>query len=560
VYPTRKKLILYKVLCGKKKMKHSWRQWFDSLGWFLLSLLIFTYGLRSSEVVSFDSRFYLFASEMWRHGFTWFPMTYGEPYPDYPVSSTALIYVCSRLFGGLSKLTAVLPSAIAASFVVVYTRKIGALYDKRLAAAAATMLFLTLTFVKSARSISLDMYPLLAATLVYYHLVRADLLKQPRSYFVLSGWLIFGFVMRGPIGLVIPAGVMSVFHLTRHEVRGFIKDGLLALCWLILGTAGLLALAYHVGGLPFVTDVSRMEVAGRIDNYFLPYSFYFTDSLGSYALTYPMAVLVFIGLCFAYYRERLSAWPYVQTVWQWSAWVLVILVGLSLPGDKKVRYILSISPAIALLAAYPMILDANAPYLRRLRAVFNFVFRWLPGLFLLALFKVMSAFPAAQLNMSIPFIPLCVFLVILQGVNVWHSLKIKNRAERSLRSIFIAAIAFIMLNLFLVEPIEINVDKAKVFVNDIETARANRQAALVFYRERPDGLPIKYLVNSDRDDDPVFVESISDLMAVKNPAVIVCSTEYYQALTAAQKARFKVLMTGKIGHVPVTVFTPAKKA
>ncbi len=540
-------------------MKHSWRQWFDSLGWFLLSLFVFTYGVRSAEVVSFDSRFYLFATEMWRHGFTWFPMTYGEPYPDYPVSSTALIYFCSRLFGGLSKLTAVLPSAIAASFVVVYTRKIGALYDKRLASAAAAMLFLTLTFVKSARSISLDIYPLLAATLVYYHLVRADLLKQSRSYWVLSAGLIFGFVMRGPIGLVIPAGVMSVFHLTRNDVRGFIKDGLLALFWLMLGTAGLLALAYHVGGLPFVNDVSRMEVAGRIDNYFLPYSFYFTDSLGSYALTYPMAVLVFIGLCFAYYRDRLSAWPYVQTVWQWSAWVLVILVGLSLPGDKKVRYILSISPAIALLAAYPMVMESNAPYLRRLRAVFNFIFRWLPGFFLLVLLKVMSAFPAAQLNITMPFIPLCIFLGVLQSINVWHYFNIKNTAERSLRTIFIAAIAFVMLNLFLVEPIEINIDKAKIFVSEIEAARATRQAALVFYRERPDGLPIKYLVNMDMDDDPMFVESINDLIAVKNPAVIVCSTEYYQALTTAQKARFKVLMTGKIGHVPVTVFTPVGK-
>lgn len=540
-------------------MKHSWWQWFDSLGWFLLSLFIFTYGLRTSEVVSFDSRFYLFASEMWRHGFTWFPMTYGEPYPDYPVSSTALIYACSRLFGGLSKLTAVLPSAIAASFVVVYTRKIGALYDKRLATAAAAMLFLTLTFIKSARSISLDIYPLLAATLIYYHLVRADLLKQPRSYLVLSAWLIFGFVMRGPIGLVIPAGVMSVFHLTRYDVRGFIKDGLLALCWLILGTVGLLALAYHVGGLSFVSDVSRMEVAGRIDNYFLPYSFYFTDSLGSYALTYPMAVLVFIGLCFAYYRDRLTTWPYVKTVWQWSAWVLVILVGLSLPGDKKVRYILSISPAIALLAAYPIVLTAEAVYLRRLQTLFTWVLMLLPGLFLLALIKLMSVLPGSQMNVNMPFIPVSIFLGVLQGVALWGGLNLKNESVRGLRAVLVAAMAFVVVNLFLIEPIEINLDKAKVFVADIENARATRQAALVFYRERPDGLPIKYLVNMDVEDDPTFVASVSELMAVKNPAVIVCSTEYYQALTAAQKARFKVLMTGKIGHVPVTVFVPVGK-
>lgn len=35
------------------------------------------------------------------------------------------------------------------------------------------------------------------------------------------------------------------------------------------------------------------------------------------------------------------------------AWTLVIMIGMSIPDDKKARYILAMAPAIALIAAYP---------------------------------------------------------------------------------------------------------------------------------------------------------------------------------------------------------------
>jgi 4-amino-4-deoxy-L-arabinose transferase-like glycosyltransferase len=529
-----------------------------SLSLFAFSLFIFTIGINHTEVVSFDSRFYVFAESMWRHGFSWFPMTYGQPYPDYPVTSTLFIYLTSLVFGGLSKFTAVLPSAIAASFVVVYTKKIGELYHEHLGLAAVGLLFLTLAFMKSARAISLDMYPLLAATACFYHVARSRLLnKQPKA-FVLACWFIFGFVMRGPVGLVIPAGVVSMFHLINRDAKRFFMDGLNAFFWLILGTSALLGLAYHVGGLPFAMDVSRMEVVGRIDNYFLPYTFYFTDSFGSYALAYPLAVLVFAGLVFASLKNKAMQWPHAEAVWQWAAWALVILIGLSLPGDKKVRYILSITPAIALMAAYPLMIESQSVTLTRLRGLFGFIFAFLPLFFMIGLFKVMIALPKTDLTVNIPYWPLLFVLFVLQVVSLKIFFFEKKESSRGLKVILLAALSFIAVNLAIIEPIELNIDSAKVFVNEIEAARAAKQAALVFYKERPDGLPIKYLVNMDRDDDPVFVETAAALMKVKNPAIIVSSKAYYTALTKAQKVAFRVISSGKIGHVPVVVFTPVK--
>src|SRR5690242_19905786 len=90
------------------------RHHLESLLLFFSSLILFTWGLHSKEVIGFDSRFYLFAQEMWRYGVSWFPLTYHQPYPDYPASSTFVIYLFACLFGGVTKFSAVLPSAILA--------------------------------------------------------------------------------------------------------------------------------------------------------------------------------------------------------------------------------------------------------------------------------------------------------------------------------------------------------------------------------------------------------------------------------------------------------------
>src|SRR5687768_3598086 len=80
---------------------------FDGICIFILGLMCFTFGLSHQEIIGFEARFYLFALEMFRHGISWFPMTYHHPYPDYPVTSTLFIYGLSQVMGGLNKGVAV---------------------------------------------------------------------------------------------------------------------------------------------------------------------------------------------------------------------------------------------------------------------------------------------------------------------------------------------------------------------------------------------------------------------------------------------------------------------
>jgi 4-amino-4-deoxy-L-arabinose transferase-like glycosyltransferase len=171
---------------------------------FLVSLVLFVCFVPGQEVIGFDSRFYLFVREMWQNGLSWFPTTYGEPYPDYTAASTVVIYGFAKLFGGVSKFVGVLPSAILAALTVSLTYKIAALHDKRWGLASVAMLFLTLGFMNAAMSISLDMYTVFFTTLVFYLLHHAAIKAQSVSLPLLMLIFSLSFVFRGPIGLVIP--------------------------------------------------------------------------------------------------------------------------------------------------------------------------------------------------------------------------------------------------------------------------------------------------------------------------------------------------------------------
>lgn len=150
---------------------------------FLFTLLLFTYGIASQEVIGFESRFYLFALEMWQRGFTWFPTTYQQPYADYPVGYTFLIYLAANIAGELNKLIAILPSAITAALTVTMTYQIGKLHDKNWGIMAAGLLILTFTFFKSARTLSLDIFPVFITTTCFYIAYLAQLNKK-KSFFM----------------------------------------------------------------------------------------------------------------------------------------------------------------------------------------------------------------------------------------------------------------------------------------------------------------------------------------------------------------------------------------
>ncbi len=519
------------------------------IGVFFGSLVLFTWGLRIQEVIGFDSRFYLFAQEMWRHGLSWFPSTYHQPYPDYPATSTWLIMMAANWVGMLNKYAAVMPTAVAAAGTVSLTYTLGERQRKHWGWYAACLLLLTAGFVKSARSISLDMLVTLITTACFYCLYEADRLRER----VKSRWLylllVLGFALRGPIGLVIPTSVVCIYYLVSGRYRSFFMFGLIAAGLLALCSAILLALAWHTGGHVFLLQVFNMEFAGRMNNYFLPVYFYFASSLGNYALAFPLAVLSAAGVLYDAivnrYRMKVPLFVY-----QLIGWVLIVMIGMSIPGDKKIRYILPVMPAVALLASYPLIVPGNQRYFGWLRMLMRLLFLFLPGLLLSGVICLPYVITHSVWVSQIHYIPVVLILVVLQ---LWSLRRwMKYHADASL--LLFAALAFMAGYLMVFEPAELYVERARDFVWRVELMRISHRAALVFYREQPDGLPIKYLIDTPEEVQPVFVEKPEALLSLPAAAVIIARVTEFDALPAAIANKFEVIDKDTLGHVNLVVF------
>ncbi|HSW92748.1 MAG TPA: glycosyltransferase family 39 protein [Gammaproteobacteria bacterium] len=504
---------------------------------FFCGLILFTAGLSHQEIIGFESRFYLFALEMGRHGLAWFPTTYQEPYPDYPGTSTALIYLTAKLFGTLNKWVAVLPSAIAAALTLSATYLIGAIQSRKGGWYAVGFLLFTLAFITEARTISLDMYVAAATTWIFYLISSAKYQERTPPW----GWMVLllvaSFAIRGPVGIVIPAGVASIFYLLEKDWRSWVIFSMLSFLLLIACTGILLAIAHHVGGDAFMQNVFHMEIAGRMEvNRTPPHYFYFKESIGAYAITYPLAILILAGSVSRFFKKNPT--QSIRFLRSLAGWILVIMLGLSIPADKKVRYILSISPALALVCSYLIVTILNG-FLHWTKKGFYWLCRLLPLLALGVLYVLY------QKQVVLPYYFLTAFFIVIQMMMVI----IRNNDT----VFFLAVATFFSANVFIVEKINVDSNKTRDFVRQVEVIREKNHAKLAFYHEGRDGIAIKYLLNMSNEESPQFVSDISKTQ-VKS-VFFVTSKENYYVLPESVRKNLHVMMAGRIGRDEVVVFS-----
>jgi 4-amino-4-deoxy-L-arabinose transferase-like glycosyltransferase len=517
--------------------------WLAPLGIFCAGLFLFTFGLSNQEVIGFESRFYLFALEMWRHGPSWFPTINGTPYPDYPATATLLIYGLAKLVGHLNKWVAVFPSAVAASATLVVTYLIGSLHNKRLGYLAVLFLFLTVTFLGEARTISSDQYTTLFTALIFYLAHSADLLKKSLRLYFIPVLLLAGFAFRGPIGLVIPAAVLVVYYLSAKNIGGVVNSIVVSLMTLAIGTAALCAVAHHVGGSMLVCNVLHTQVFGRLQAQNVPWYFYFTESMGAYALTYPLVLLFMAGLLADFKARRKNKTFLLQL----CGWVAIIIVGMTIPEAKKIRYILPFAPALALLCAYLFSVPQKQTFLRGLQKWTYWLLYFVPWL-LMALIIFFEGFVISHhWRPQILFVPVIALFMILQ----WLSWIVRKNI---LHVFTVSALAMVMFYILIVEPVNLLLNRTHALVMSVEILRNHNHADLVFYQENPDGLPIKYLANLQVEVKPVFISTPEQLSTYTGRAYFITDRDYFSKIPRTILHSSQIVYTGSIGHDEVVVF------
>lgn len=517
--------------------------------WWLagLTLALMIVGNDQLAVIGFDSRFVLFAQEMLRHGPGFFPTTYGEPYPDYSAASTWLVYLFSLPFGQVSSLTAWLPSALAAAWLALLIYRLLAGYCQRWALVAVVWMLLSVTFISEARAVSLDLMLAAIALAVFYLGYAADHFMAARRTPLLLALLVLGFAVRGPIGLVIPTGMLCSYYLLSGQYRRLLGFGFTALA-LLLGCIGsLLWLADTSGGPSFVADVLRMQVIGRLDGSEGASSagYYFTSAWGNYALAYPFAVAVLVVAAWQWRdRDRGSAGRLVKYC---AAAGLLVMLGLSIPLAKKARYLLPMLPMAAIVAAYPFALLPGREGLTErgwavLRGLAQGIWLLLPGLLIVGLLLGRQRLPEA-------FVPIGAVLGLLSALQVIAVATLMSQSTWRAVGLAACAVAAVWASyIMVVEPVQRRLyDTYSLSLAVLRQVDAH-PAPLVLYAMGKDAKAIKFMVNANRDLQPLFADSPEQLRALPKPAWLMLSARDYRVLQSPSPTRQTPVLTGRFDN------------
>lgn len=513
----------------------------QSLGLGLLALVLFIAGNWHQAIIGFDSRFVVFAQEMLRHGPSFFPTTYGQPYADYLATSTLLTWLLSLPLGEVTSLTAWLPSAVASACIVVLVYRLTAPYSQRWGVLSIAMLLLSSTFISETRAVSLDQM-LAAVTLAVFYLGYAhDHFSAAKRLHWVFALLMLGFAIRGPIGLVIPTGVLCSYYLINRQWRQLFSFGLLALALLAACIGLLLLLAKLSGGEDFLHEVIRMQFLGRMDGSegSSGVLYYFTSSLGNYALAYPVALLVLLAVMSG---GRRAADPALKLVLYCAAAGALVMLGLSVPQAKKARYILPMLPMAAIIAAYPFQV-AQGRLFSGLRGLMLVLWTLLPALLAVGLIAARRRYPELLADLGLMF----GLLAVLQGLAVLALFKARLRA---VGPAFVAVAAVWTTYISVVEPLERSLYDTRTFTLAAKEQILQQPAPLVLHALGKDAKAIKFMVNFNCDKVPLFTQLPVELQPIQAPAWLVMSQEDFQNLTDPRLRLLTPTLTGTFDKTP----------
>jgi 4-amino-4-deoxy-L-arabinose transferase-like glycosyltransferase len=508
----------------------------QSLALGLLALLLFCAGIYQQAAIGFDSRFVLFAQEMLRNGPSFFPTTYGQPYADYSGLSTLFIWLLSLPFGQVTSLTAWLPSAIAAAVIVTLMYRLLAPYSTRWALLSIALMLLTNTFITETRAVSLDLMLAAVAFSVFYLGYAADHFAAPRRWVLIFALLMLGFWIRGPIGLVIPTGMLCGYFLVNRQWRRLLVFGLLASVLLAACIGLLLWLADVSGGPAFLQDVIRMQFMGRMDgsegsNEVL---YYFTSSLGNYALAWPLAVLALMAIAAS---GRQQSGPALRLMLYCAAAGLIVMVGLSVPQAKKARYLLPMLPMAAIIAAYPFY-AVQGRLFSWLRVLMQGLWLLIPGLLIVTLLVIQRRFPEDVAHLTSLFI----ILGALQAVAV---VALRQPRWRAQILALCAVLALWSVYILQFEPIQRQLYDTRTFSHEAFELVQKDPAPLVMHAMGKDAKAIKFMVNINQGLQPAFTDSPLELDALKGPAWLMMDLNVYKTLQGTAIGALPPVLSGR---------------
>lgn len=278
------------------------------------------------------------------------PRRMGVIWVDYPPMIYWAGTVFSHLLDGMSAFSLRLPNALAAIATVTITCAVGSRwFDDRTGLWAGFALLTFLSFVYEANSYRPDVLFTLTITsgiLLYAHGAE----ERARLSFRIAGFAFLGLAMlaKGPLGLLLPGLVLTLWHGVRHEWRRILELAPLSLVSLAIFLPWFAATANAMGWDNILYELYAQNFArfqeGELRGHAQPFYYYFKNFLIDFA---PWSWLVPAAILWIARSGRWRDRNIQLALW----WFGAFFVFLSLAATKRQLYLLPAYPAVALLLA-----------------------------------------------------------------------------------------------------------------------------------------------------------------------------------------------------------------
>ena len=323
---------------------------------FLLAALLFFFALGNHQLQgSTEARVAGIAMEMHLDDDWVTPRLFGEPFLEKPPLSLWLDAGAMRVFG-VSPWAVRLASAVAGllSVMILYgmLRRFGR--PKAIAWTAGILLATMASYWSNVRGVGEDALLALGVTtalLAFYQSQRASTFGNSLLFVI---GIAIATLSKGVLGLAMPGVVIFAYLLAdnlmdkRFKLTEWLRPGLLTALGLIPLLIWL-AVLYQHGGAQAVREVLLTNSVGRFSGSFVeaghyePFYYYIAKLPEAFL---PWNILVYLGLW--HFRKQLKANRYLLF---FSLWIVAQFIMLTLASSKRTVYLMSMTPAAAVIAA-----------------------------------------------------------------------------------------------------------------------------------------------------------------------------------------------------------------
>lgn len=323
---------------------------------FLLAALLFFFALGNHQLQgSTEARVAGIAMEMHLDDDWVTPRLFGEPFLEKPPLSLWLDAGAMRVFG-VSPWAVRLASAVAGllSVMVLYgmLRRFGR--PKAVAWTAGILLATMASYWSNVRGVGEDALLALGVTTALLAFFQAQRAPNAANSLLFIVGIAIATLSKGVLGLAMPGVVIFAFLLAdnlidkRLKLGAWLRPGLLTVVGLIPLLIWL-AVLYQRGGSHAVAEVLLTNSVGRFSGSFVeaghyePFYYYLAKLPEAFL---PWNILVYLGLW--HFRKELKANRYLLF---FSLWIVAQFIMLTLASSKRTVYLMSMTPAAAVIAA-----------------------------------------------------------------------------------------------------------------------------------------------------------------------------------------------------------------